>query len=274
MQRHHRGINNRQKNREVIYQMYKKNNSDTPGVSGIRGLSLSAIMLISLVALVIVGTTNTVALDPHVFSGTIYDQNGTVVDNDTVTVLNVRTGESANTTGNATGIYAYNLLNLPSGWAYGDTIQITAYNGTQYGVNSTQILLGETSTSMDIWIGTTTEVSGVTFYILDDDGYPVDGALVNIKDSSGDIVTTKMTGSNGRASETLDDGLYTLTISKSGFDDKVQLARVHGTSTYSIRLGEEEGAGIALTDWTYWALILLACIGIIAILLYITKVIW
>ena len=252
--------------------MRYKNNPDAPGVSGIRGLLVSVFLLISIVAMVIVGTTTTVALDPHVFTGTIYDQNGTVVNNDTVTILNVRTGESANTTGNTTGIYAYNLLNLPSGWAYGDTIQITAYNGTQTGVNSTQILIGEVSTGMDIWIGATSQVSGVSFYVLDNDGYPVDGALINIKDSSGDIVTTKMTDSYGKSSHTLSDALYTLTVSKSGFDDQIILARVHGATTYTIRLGADVDAGVVLTDWTYWALILLACIGIIALLLYVTKV--
>jgi len=33
-------------------------------------------------------------------------------------------------------------------------------------------------------------VSGVNFYIVDEDGYPVQGAYINIKDSSGDLTLT------------------------------------------------------------------------------------
>lgn len=242
------------------------------GPRAVRGLLITALMLLSIVTLLIVGTTTTVALDPHVISGTVYEANGTTVPvNTTVTILNSRTGESSTADTNATGVYAFNLLNLPSGWAFGDSIQVNATNATSVaGINSTQILVGMTSTVIDIWIGTTTAVSGVNFYIIDDDGYPVESAMINIKDYSGDIVTTKLSDSYGKASTTLSDGLFTLTVSKSGFADRVILARVHGFNTYTVRLGTE-AEGLALTNLWYWGMIILAIFGIIAILTYVAK---
>jgi hypothetical protein len=228
-------------------------------------------MLLSLVAFLVVGTTTTVALDPHVVTGTVYEANGTALPSATVTILNTRTGESSTTTSNATGVYAYNLLNLPTGWAFGDTIQVNSTNATSIaGINSTQILIGTTSTTIDIWIGTSSAISGVNFYVIDEDGYPVDGALINIKDNSGSIVTTKMTDSQGKASATLSDGLYTLTTSKSGYDDETTKIRVHGANTFTTRLGDED-VGVVVTDFWYWFLIAFALIGIVAFLAYVAK---
>ena len=252
--------------------MKSKTRPSAPRVRGFRGLSITAIMLLSIVACLIVGTTTTVALDPHVVTGTVYEANGTTVPvNTTVTILNSRTGESSTADTNATGVYAFNLLNLPSGWAFGDTIQVNATNATSVaGLNSTQLLLGTTSTVIDIWIGSSTAISGINFYVIDEDGYPVDGALINIKDNSGDIVTTKMTDSEGKTSTTLSDGLYTITTSKSGYDDETTKIRVHGANTYTIRLGEEEG-GVVITDFWYWFLVAFALFGIFAFLAYVAK---
>lgn len=255
----------------------KENNRISPpdarrnGASAVRGLLMTALVLVSVIGLLSMIPTQVAGLDPHIVTGTVYEVNGTLCDNCTVTVLNVRTGESSNTTSNATAVYAFNLLNLPSGWSYGDTIQVTATNGTNAtGTNSTQIKIGALSTGIDIWIGTTQAVSGVNFYIVDEDGYPVQGAYINIKDSSGDIVTTKVTDSDGKASADLSNGLYTITISKSGYDDVVKVIRVHGCD-YAIRIGGVEVVGITMGDIWWWVLIILAIVGTIAILAYVAK---
>lgn len=236
----------------------------------VRSLLMTTIVLVSVVAMLIVGSKSVLALDPHVVTGFVYEVNGTTVPSGSnVTVTNVRTGESKNTTVNATGVYAYNLLNLPSGWAYGDTIQIIGENATYAtGTNSTQLLIGAVRTGIDVWIGTTTRTAGVNFYIVDNDGYEVSNAMINLKDSNGDIVTTKLSDSDGKASTTLDDGLYTVTVSKSGYDDVTETLQVHGCD-YTITLGEEEdAAAVAISDWLWWTLIAFACIGIVALILY------
>lgn len=265
------------KQTEVIREMKHKDSMATPharenGLRAVRGLMITALILsLSLVALVNIGPTHVEALDPHVVTGTVYEANGTACVNCTVVVLNVRTGETNTTSANATGIYAYNLLNLPSGWSYGDQIQITATNSTGVnGTNSTSLTIGTLSTTIDVWIGTITAVSGVNFYIVDEDGYPVDSALINIKDSSGDIVITLMTDSGGKTSTTLSDGLYTITVTKSGYDDIVKTIRVHGCD-YAIRLLGVEVVGVTLAGLWFWILVLLAIIGTVVILAWILK---
>jgi hypothetical protein len=243
------------------------------GMSAVRGLLMTALVLVSVIGLLSIMPTQVGALDPHIATGTVYEANGTICDNCTVDILNTRTGGTGNTTSNATGVYAFNLLNLlgGAGWSYGDTIQITATNATNStGVNSTQIKVGTLSTGIDVWIGTTQAVSGVNFYIVDENGYPVQGAYINIKDNSGDIVTTKITDSDGKASADLSNGLYTVTISKSGYDDVVKVIRVHGCD-YAIRIGGVEVVGITMGDVWWWVLIILAIVGTIAILGYVAK---
>jgi len=215
---------------------------------------------------------NAQGLDPHIVTGKIYEANGSIVVNCTkVTITNARTGESSNTTGNVTGVYAFNLLNLPSGWAYGDTIQITAYNATNAtGTNSTQLLVGLLSTTIDVWIGITQAVSGVNFYVLDTNNEEVNGAMVNVKDSSGDIVITKVTDSDGKTSAVLSDGLYTITVGGTGFDDIVKTIRVHGTNTYALVLGEAEAEAVLANIWNI-LLMLFALIGIIFALGWVLK---
>jgi len=235
-------------------------------------LTVTVFLLISLIALLSIGPIQVVrGADPHIVTGVVYEANATLCENCNVTITNTRTGESENTTSNATAVYAFNLLNLLSGWAFGDTIQVTAYNDTGVnGTNSTTIKVGTTSTTIDVWIGTTQVTHGVNFYIIDQDGYPGDNAFINIKDNSGDIVVTKMTDSYGKASADLDTGLYTITVSKSGFDDVIQKIKVYG-STYSIRIGGKEAVGITTGDLCFWAFIILIVIFIVAILAYAFK---
>lgn len=256
---------------KVILNM-KKTDHPSPRVRGFRGLAVIALVLLSLGMLSTISVYNVGALDPHVLSGNVYEENGTVCASCNVTVTNARTGESATTTSNATGVYAYNLLNLPSGWAYGDTIQVVGENSTgSTGENSTQIAVGTTTTAMDIWIGTTTSVSGVTFYIIDEHTYPVENALINIKDASGDTVTTKISDADGLASATLSDGKYTVTVAKTGYEDKVVTIRVHGTATYTIQIGEAEEAAVTLASIWDWVLIILAIVGVMVIVGYVLK---
>jgi len=230
-------------------------------------------MLLSIIALLNVSfVQNAQGLEPHIVTGKIYEANGSVVVNcTTVTITNARTGESSNTTGNVTGVYAFNLLNLPSGWAYGDTIQIKAYNATNAtGTNSTQLLVGLLSTTIDIWIGTTQAVSGINFYVLDTNNEEANGAMVNVKDSNGDIIITKVTDSDGKTSATLADGLYTITVGGTGFDDTAKNIRVHGSDTYTIILGEAEAEAL-LTDIWSLLLMLFALVGIIFSLMWVLK---
>ena len=237
----------------------------------LRPLAIVVLML-SLIVFSNMGSEQVEALDPHIVTGTVYEANGTAISGVNVTIVNARTGETSNATSNATGVYAFNLLNLPLGWAFGDTIQVNGTNATGIGgTNSTQILIGLTSTVIDIWIGTTSAISGINFYIIDEDGYPVESALINIKDSSGDIQGTKMSDSDGKASTTLSDGLFIITVAKSGFDDVVQTIRVHGVNTFTIRLGIEVERGVVLTDLWFWVLIIFALIGIVVALSYLAK---
>jgi hypothetical protein len=139
------------------------------------------------------------------------------------------------------------------------------------GENSTQLAVGTTTTTMDIWIGTTSAVSGVTFFIMDEHTYPVENALINIKDASDETVTTKISDADGLASATLSDGKYTVTVAKTGYEDKVVTIRVHGAATYTIMLGEAEEAAVTLASMWDWVLIILAIIGVMVIVGYILK---
>ena len=241
------------------------------GIGAVRGVLITALVLISVLAILSAVPSHVEALDPHIVTGTGFESNGTTCNNCNVTITNVRTGEnSSGVTSNATGVYAYNLLNLPTGWAYGDTVQVTATNGTgSTGSNSTTLTIGDVSTEIDVWIGTTTVSTGVNFFVVDANGYPVESAMINIKDNSGDIVVTKITDSEGQASHELSNGLYIVTLSKSGYDDVVQTIRVHGT-TYAFRMGVVTEA-VVLTDFWYWAMVFLALIGVVALLSYISK---
>lgn len=244
------------------------------GKMAVRGLMITALLLISLIASINMGLLqNAEGLDPHVIKGYVYETNGSVVPSSTtITILNTRTGQSSTDDTNATGYYSFNLLNLASGWAVGDSIQVNCTNATDVaGQNSTHILIGTSFTTIDLWIGATTEYTGISFYIIGDDGEPVNNALINIKDNSGDIVTTKMSDTDGKASTTLLDGLYTFTIGKAGYDDVRTTARVHGTNGYSIRLGEAIEEPAVLTDLYTWALLIFACVGIVTLLLWIAK---
>lgn len=255
--------------------MKKISDPTAPGISArFRGLLVAFVLMLSIVACFTGGFVQTAeGLDPHVVRGTVYEANGTTCNNCNVTVANLNTGEnSSGVTSNATGVYGYNLLNLPSGWSYGDTIQVTATNATgETGTNSTTLTLGSVLTDLDVWIGTATGTSGVTFLILDENLEPLENAYINIKDSAGDIVVTKISGSNGKASYNLGDGLFGITVSKSGYDDETITIRVHGASTYTIILGLEAEAGITVPGFTYWLLVILALIGVVGVLSYVAK---
>ena len=241
--------------------------------SRLKVFTIVAIMLLSIVVLLNAGMVqNSQALDPHIITGTVFEANSTLCDNCTVQVMSTRTQESSNTTSNATAVYAFNCLNWPSGWAYSDVVQVTAWNSTNVtGINSTSIKIGSLSTNIDVWIGTISNISGVNFYIVDCDFGLVAGAYINIKDSNGDIVITKLSDENGKASTDLGYGLYTITVSKSGFEDEIRNIRVYGSGcSYFIQIEEEE-EGVIATDYFYWAMILFAVIGVIAILAYILK---
>lgn len=233
-----------------------------------------AVLFVLLAGTLTVGpcTQDVAALDPHIVKGSVYEKNATdvwvTVTNATVTILNVRTSESTNQTANITGYYSYNLLNLPSGWAYGDTIQVTGYNATNAsGVNSTQIALGKTNTTIDIYIGVTTAIGGVNFFVTDDDGYALEGALINIRDSNNDTVITKRTASTGKTSTNLSNGLYYITIAHKDFPDLFKVLRVDGSETFSFTMGEARVADDEALDLT-WLLYLLAFVGILALLFF------
>lgn len=238
----------------------------------LRSLAVICILLLSLVCLNMGFVQNAEGLDPFVIKGYCYENNGTKIPSITVTLLNTRTGDSTNVSANSTGWYSYNLLNFPNGWMYGDIIQGNITNSTgSTGSNSTQLKVGTTSKQMDIWIGLETRVSGVEFYIIDQDGYPIEGALINIKNSDGDIVTTKMSDSNGKASCDLADGVYTVTVSKSGYNDVVKKIRVHGSNTYTIRLGEAEEDEVTISNFWFWVMLAFALIGVLASMMYLAK---
>lgn len=231
-------------------------------------------MFVLMAGVLTVGPTtyNVEALGPHVVKGSIYEKNATdvwvIVDNATVTILNTRTDESKNTTANTTGYYAFNLLNLPSGWSYGDTIQVTAYNATNAsGTNSTQLALGATNTTIDVYIGITEVGAGVNFFVMDNDGYALDNALINIKDSSNDTIITKRTSVNGKASTNLSNGIYYISIDHKDYDEMSKILRVHGPSNYAFIMGEVEIAGEGMDLYT-WLLYLAAFLLILSLLIY------
>lgn len=239
-----------------------------------RGLLIVSVLMLSIMAMFTGGLVQTVqGLDPHVIRGYVFETNATACPSANVTIYNLNTGEnSSGVTSNATGYYAYNLLNMPTGWSYGDTIQVVAENSTgETGTNSTTISLGTVLTTIDVWIGTSAATSGTTFFVLNENLEPLENAYINIKDASGDIVVTKITASTGKASHSLSDGLYTVTVSKTGYDDEVESIRVHGANTFTFILGLEEEDVISTTSWTYYLLIILACIGVIALLAYLAK---
>jgi hypothetical protein len=62
---------------------------------------------------------------PHVIIGKVI-YNGTSVENASVTIINERTGEKLYATTDEKGIYSVVLMDLPSGWEYGDIIKAVA----------------------------------------------------------------------------------------------------------------------------------------------------
>jgi len=72
---------------------------------------------------------------PHVIIGKVI-YNGTPVENASVTIINERTGEKLYATTDEKGIYSVVLMDLPSGWEYGDTIKAIAKKGNLEGTAS------------------------------------------------------------------------------------------------------------------------------------------
>ena len=88
--------------------------------------------------------------------GFVYDADGvTPLVDCTVEITNVETSESLASTSHEDGLYMTDLAALPSGWEYGDIINVTAVKGTQTGWNEAPVTNDGGTFPPYVWINVT-----------------------------------------------------------------------------------------------------------------------
>jgi hypothetical protein len=91
-----------------------------------------------------------VPVPPYYVAGYTRDTMGTIVPGCTVTVKDMRTGESITSTSDASGFYMVDIANgLPSGMLVGDLVNITAVKGEMIGWAEVNLMAGS-YTSVDV----------------------------------------------------------------------------------------------------------------------------
>lgn len=106
-------------------------------------------------------------LDHHAIYGKVVDANGNAVVNATVTLKHVPSGQTFQTTTDANGIFGFDLDELGLSYSNGDSVEITAVNGTQSGSTTIQIDTSVNVQKVIVQIGQTTpEIDAYTVMIF------------------------------------------------------------------------------------------------------------
>lgn len=107
----------------------------------------------------------------------------------------------------------------------------------QRSYSSGLIRQGNGTLNTTLFLLPTSEGIFVTFQVLNLANQPIQGALVTLQDSSGNIISQTTTGASGTTTVFLNpDSTYTLTVSKAGFDSFVA-TQTFPTSEFTIKLG-------------------------------------